>query len=60
MLYLFILTLIFAIAFWIWSIGCGFHYPWMLAGVTLAAEDKRVGERKKQKNGIEIAVVSEK
>lgn len=28
---------IFTIALWIWSIIYGFHYPWMLAGVTLAA-----------------------
>lgn len=29
--------IIFTIALWIWSIIYGFHYPWMLAGVTLAA-----------------------
>lgn len=29
--------IIFTIALWIWSIWYGFHYPWMLAGVTLAA-----------------------
>ena len=29
--------IIFTIALWIWSIWCGFQYPWMLAGVTLAA-----------------------
>lgn len=29
--------IIFTIALWIWSIVYGFHYPWMLAGVTLAA-----------------------
>ena len=28
---------IFAIALWIWSIWYGFQYPWLLAGVTLAA-----------------------
>ena len=28
---------IFTIALWIWSIVYGFEYPWMLAGVTLAA-----------------------
>lgn len=28
---------IFTIALWIWSFVYGFHYPWMLAGVTLAA-----------------------
>lgn len=28
---------IFTIALWIWSMFFGFHYPWMLAGVTLAA-----------------------
>lgn len=28
---------IFTIALWIWSIISGFPYPWMLAGVTLAA-----------------------
>lgn len=28
---------IFTIALWIWSIVFGFQYPWMLAGVTLAA-----------------------
>ena len=29
--------IIFTIALWIWSIWYGFPYPWMLAGVTLAA-----------------------
>ncbi len=29
--------IIFAIALWIWSIWSGFQYPWLLAGVTLAA-----------------------
>ena len=29
--------IIFTIALWIWSIWCGFEYPWLLAGVTLAA-----------------------
>lgn len=29
--------IIFTIALWIWSIIYGFPYPWMLAGVTLAA-----------------------
>ena len=29
--------IIFTIALWIWSIVFGFQYPWMLAGVTLAA-----------------------
>ena len=29
--------IIFAIALWIWSIWYGFQYPWLLAGVTLAA-----------------------
>lgn len=29
--------IIFTIALWIWSIIYGFQYPWMLAGVTLAA-----------------------
>ena len=29
--------IIFTIALWIWSIWSGFPYPWMLAGVTLAA-----------------------
>ena len=29
--------IIFTIALWIWSIWTGFPYPWMLAGVTLAA-----------------------
>lgn len=29
--------IIFVIALWIWSIVYGFEYPWMLAGVTLAA-----------------------
>ena len=29
--------IIFTIALWIWSIWSGFSYPWMLAGVTLAA-----------------------
>lgn len=29
--------IIFNIALWIWSIWYGFQYPWMLAGVTLAA-----------------------
>ena len=29
--------IIFTIGFWIWSIMFGFHYPWLLAGVTLAA-----------------------
>ena len=28
---------IFTIALWIWSIWYGFQYPWLLAGVTLAA-----------------------
>ena len=28
---------IFTIALWIWSIWSGFQYPWLLAGVTLAA-----------------------
>ena len=28
---------IFTIALWIWSIWYGFEYPWLLAGVTLAA-----------------------
>lgn len=28
---------IFTIALWVWSIVYGFEYPWMLAGVTLAA-----------------------
>lgn len=28
---------IFTIALWVWSIWIGFEYPWMLAGVTLAA-----------------------
>lgn len=28
---------IFTIALWIWSVMYGFHYPWLLAGVTLAA-----------------------
>ena len=28
---------IFTIGFWIWSIVFGFQYPWLLAGVTLAA-----------------------
>lgn len=29
--------IIFTIALWIWSVVYGFEYPWMLAGVTLAA-----------------------
>lgn len=29
--------IIFTIALWIWSIWFGFEYPWLLAGVTLAA-----------------------
>ena len=29
--------IIFSIGLWIWSIWYGFQYPWMLAGVTLAA-----------------------
>ena len=29
--------IIFTIALWIWSIWTGFQYPWLLAGVTLAA-----------------------
>lgn len=29
--------IIFTVALWIWSIWCGFEYPWLLAGVTLAA-----------------------
>ena len=29
--------IIFTIALWIWSISYGFPYPWMLAGVTIAA-----------------------
>ena len=29
--------IIFTIALWIWSLWSGFQYPWMLAGVTLAA-----------------------
>ena len=29
--------IIFTIALWIWSIVYGFQYPWLLAGVTLAA-----------------------
>ena len=29
--------IIFTVALWIWSILYGFHYPWLLAGVTLAA-----------------------
>ena len=29
--------IIFTIALWVWSIWTGFPYPWMLAGVTLAA-----------------------
>jgi len=29
--------IIFTIALWIWSIWNGFEYPWLLAGVTLAA-----------------------
>ena len=29
--------IIFIIALWIWSIWYGFQYPWLLAGVTLAA-----------------------
>ena len=29
--------IIFTIALWIWSIWSGFQYPWLLAGVTLAA-----------------------
>ena len=28
---------IFTIALWVWSVVYGFQYPWMLAGVTLAA-----------------------
>ena len=29
--------IIFTIGLWIWSIWTGFSYPWLLAGVTLAA-----------------------
>ena len=29
--------IIFTIGLWIWSIAFGFEYPWLLAGVTLAA-----------------------
>lgn len=29
--------IIFTIALWLWSVVYGFQYPWMLAGVTLAA-----------------------
>ena len=29
--------IIFMLALWIWSVFYGFHYPWLLAGVTLAA-----------------------
>ena len=29
--------IIFTIALWVWNIWAGFQYPWMLAGVTLAA-----------------------
>lgn len=29
--------IIFTVGLWIWSIAYGFEYPWMLAGVTLAA-----------------------
>lgn len=29
--------IIFTVALWIWSIVYGFHYPWLLTGVTLAA-----------------------
>lgn len=35
--------IIFTIALWIWSIWCGFEYPWLLAGVTLAAEERGDG-----------------
>ena len=29
--------IIFTVSLWLWSIVYGFHYPWLLAGVTLAA-----------------------
>lgn len=29
--------IIFTIALWVWSIGFDFQYPWLQAGVTLAA-----------------------
>lgn len=29
--------IIFTIALWVWSVTSGFEYPWLLAGVTLAA-----------------------
>lgn len=29
--------IIFTVALWIWSVVYGFHYPWLLAGVTMAA-----------------------
>lgn len=47
---------IFTIALWIWSIAYGFPYPWMLAGVTMAAGISFVDDIHSLPNSLRLVV----
>ena len=48
--------IIFAIALWIWSCWYGFHYPWLLVGVTLAAGISFVDDIRSLPDSLRLAV----
>ena len=48
--------IIFTIALWVWSIMSGFEYPWLLAGVTLAAGISFVDDIKSLPDSIRLVV----
>lgn len=48
--------IVFTIALWIWSIVYGFQYPWMLAGVTLAATISFVDDIHSLPDSLRLAV----
>ena len=48
--------IIFTIALWVWSIMSGFEYPWLLAGVTLAAGISFIDDIKSLPDSIRLVV----
>ena len=48
--------IIFTIALWVWSILSGFEYPWLLAGVTLAAGISFVDDIKSLPDSVRLVV----
>ena len=48
--------IIFTIALWVWSIMSGFEYPWLLAGVSLAAGVSFIDDIKSLPDSIRLVV----